>query len=201
MSKRHHPGARNCKQILPADRLIHGCRHTFGFPTFLHVLHRMNEPACLPALAGAGLGELEARLWTRAQLRSLVGKGAVCPHLAFARPPELAHARELHGFLLLGFGHVVVRQLQGRGRLLSGYRTTKVVAQMAAVPRNKPERSSNRTCAYISNIAASRQILTHVCFLLRCCVFWLGSLCMPNRNQAPSHWCKDDRPDSCQGDA
>ena len=66
----------------------------------------MHEPARLPALAGAGLGELEARLRARAQLRSLVGKGAIRPHLALVRPPELAHASELHGFLLLGFGHV-----------------------------------------------------------------------------------------------
>ena len=68
----------------------------------------MDEPARLPTHAGAGLGELEARLRARAQLRRVVGKGAVCPHLALVRPPELAHASELHGFLLLGFGHAGV---------------------------------------------------------------------------------------------
>ena len=109
-----HCPADTCKQIL---LLMRGRKQTVGFATFLHVLHRMDEPARLPPHTGAGLGELEARLWTRAQLRRVVGKGAVCPHLAFVRPPELAHARELHGFLLLGFGHAARRatsQLQYR---------------------------------------------------------------------------------------
>ena len=76
----HRPRAGVRKRMLPGDRLLHAHAQAAGFAAALLAtiaIHQMNESACLPARTGAGLGELEAWLWARPQLGSVMGKRAV----------------------------------------------------------------------------------------------------------------------------
>ena len=80
----------------------------------------VHKPTCITPRADAFLREVKARLRAGTQLCRFVCERAVCPHFALVGQPELAHAGELHGLLLLGFRH----GFQSRGAKCCRWNTT-----------------------------------------------------------------------------